>query len=64
MEEKGLERFCICGMSATLAVPAASFAGYAFFSLLNLLASILLAWLGLRMLKRTPHTKTLGQERG
>ena len=43
-----------CGayMSATLAVPTLSFAGYAFFCLLSPLATILLAWLGLRMVKR------------
>jgi len=40
-------------MSATLAIPTLSFAGYAFFSIFSPLATILLAWLGVRMLKRS-----------
>jgi NhaC family Na+:H+ antiporter len=55
-----------CGayMSATLAIPTASFAGYAFFCLFNPLATILLASLGIRMLKREPHDEALAQTRG
>jgi len=55
-----------CGayMSATLAVPTLSFAGYAFFCLFSPLATILLAWLGIRMLKRPLPAEGLAQKRG
>jgi NhaC family Na+:H+ antiporter len=52
-----------CGayMSATLAVPVVSYAGFAFFCLLNPLMTILLAWLGWRMLKRPLASEDAGR---
>jgi NhaC family Na+:H+ antiporter len=42
-----------CGafMAATLGVPTLSFAGFAFFSIINPLTTILIAFLGIRMLR-------------
>ena len=45
-----------CGayMAAALGVPTLSYAGFAFFSLLNPLATIAIAFLGFRMLRAEP----------
>ncbi len=50
-----------CGayMAATLGVPVLSFAGFAFFCLINPILTVLIAMLGIRML-RMPATKPVG----